>query len=57
MSERSFEELVGIFAKKGLAGIMEAQGAKVPMPNIPKVSKKSSTHITTSIEEVGEETS
>lgn len=31
MSERSFEELVGIFTKKGVEVITEAQGEKVHM--------------------------
>jgi len=34
MSERIFEELVGIFLEKGLVGNMEAQGVKVPMSPI-----------------------
>lgn len=31
MSKKSFEEVVKIFAERGLAGNMEAQAVKVPM--------------------------
>ena len=41
MSESIFEELVGIFTKKGLAGVMEVQGAKVAMyPTHQRSSRK-----------------
>jgi len=45
MSKRSYEELVGIFSNKGLASIMEAQGAKVSMS--PRCQRSSRNKVPT----------